>query len=216
MLVDVAVEAVGRRDILPMIDKVPAGGAKAAAKRVERIIALYPSFSDIIQETKYSGQLELQTLITQPRNEWQTYMPQQSPMPSRITVIGSMLTSKQRIMDQYTGYMDALAGAVHSPFAARPLLPALPTNIVARMDAPVMVFRMYFTLERNRLNNTFLATVLALHAFRGEHGSYPSSLQALLPGYLTALPRDPFALHGMLKYKQTATGYLLYSVGPMG
>lgn len=54
---------------------------------------------------------------------------------------------------------------------------------------------------------------LALAAYRAEKGSYPTSLEALRPGYMPEVPNDPFT-DRPLSYERRGGGYLLYSVGP--
>ena len=54
---------------------------------------------------------------------------------------------------------------------------------------------------------------LALAADRAEKGQFPDSLAALAPAHLKEVPKDLFT-DGPLVYKKTATGFLLYSLGP--
>lgn len=57
------------------------------------------------------------------------------------------------------------------------------------------------------------ATGLALERFRRTHnGAYPDSLQALVPGFMPAVPIDPFDGRP-LRYVRRATGYVVYSIG---
>jgi hypothetical protein len=56
---------------------------------------------------------------------------------------------------------------------------------------------------------------LALAAYRADKGAFPASLAALVPGYLTAIPRDPYD-PGAFTYEPRDSGYLLYSRGPDG
>jgi hypothetical protein len=63
-----------------------------------------------------------------------------------------------------------------------------------------------------------LRLILAEAAVRRHvlnEGSPPESLASLVPKYLSAVPQDPFG-NGPLKYRRTADGYLLYSVGGNG
>lgn len=55
---------------------------------------------------------------------------------------------------------------------------------------------------------------LALRTYRGEHGRYPDSLDALIPGYLSHAYLDPFG-NGRSKYHYRKQGdsYRLWSVG---
>ena len=55
--------------------------------------------------------------------------------------------------------------------------------------------------------------LLALTAFRTEKGALPDSLQALVPGYLDAVPLDPYTGKQFL---YSAAKMLLYSPGPGG
>ena len=53
---------------------------------------------------------------------------------------------------------------------------------------------------------------LAIRAHKLETGSEPTTLLALVPSYLPAIPLDPFAGRAPV-YRKTPTGHLLYSVG---
>jgi hypothetical protein len=53
---------------------------------------------------------------------------------------------------------------------------------------------------------------VALAGYKAEQGSYPDSLAALSPGWLTAIPQDRFSGKPLI-YSKTADGYVLYSVG---
>jgi hypothetical protein len=54
---------------------------------------------------------------------------------------------------------------------------------------------------------------LALAAYRAEKGDFPDALAALAPAYIREVPKDLFT-DGPLVYRKTATGFLLYSLGP--
>jgi hypothetical protein len=75
--------------------------------------------------------------------------------------------------------------------------------------------RRYFDLITHKVARrraTLMAT--ALSAYRHDHGRYPSSLNALLDGYLDPLPQDP-CVDRPLRYRlQESDKYLVYSVGP--
>jgi hypothetical protein len=53
---------------------------------------------------------------------------------------------------------------------------------------------------------------LAAERFRVEEGRWPGSLDQLVPRYIAAVPRDPFA-KGPLKVRKFADGLFIYSVG---
>jgi len=56
------------------------------------------------------------------------------------------------------------------------------------------------------------ATAAAIERYRREHGATPPGLDALTPGYLPDIPRDPFDLQPM-RYRREGDGYVLYSIG---
>ena len=61
------------------------------------------------------------------------------------------------------------------------------------------------------MRRTAIAT-MALERYRRDHGGAPpSSLQALVPGYLPAVPEDPFSGRPLL-LKADGDGYVIYSV----
>jgi hypothetical protein len=60
------------------------------------------------------------------------------------------------------------------------------------------------------------ATLVAATKHRLETGQMPESLDALVPGKLTALPLDPFAANAPLHLKATPEEFLVWSVGPDG
>jgi hypothetical protein len=73
------------------------------------------------------------------------------------------------------------------------------------------------TIVRKRTDamQRLLMLEAAIRAYRARHHQVPSSLGALVPEYLSAIPPDPFS-GGPFKYRPTADGYLLYSIGGNG
>jgi hypothetical protein len=58
-----------------------------------------------------------------------------------------------------------------------------------------------------------LLAKLAVCAYRAGHQAPLADLKALVPGYLDAVPEDPFT-GGPLRYRKTTSGFVVYSVGP--
>jgi hypothetical protein len=56
---------------------------------------------------------------------------------------------------------------------------------------------------------------LAAERYRREHGDWPRALADLVPGYLPAVPLDPFDGQP-LRYRRTESGAVIYSVGEDG
>jgi hypothetical protein len=58
-------------------------------------------------------------------------------------------------------------------------------------------------------------TMLALAEFQREHGTFPDSLDELVPQFLPRLPVD-FGDLQTLRYRRLENDYLLYSIGEDG
>jgi hypothetical protein len=71
------------------------------------------------------------------------------------------------------------------------------------------------SLTRDQAKTRLLICELAIRRYRLDHGSDPNTLEELVPDYLPAVPRDPFAA-GPLKYRPDGSGHRLWSVGPDG
>lgn len=69
--------------------------------------------------------------------------------------------------------------------------------------------RVLKTQTRSRIS----ALALLLNRYHAEQGSYPDTLDALVPDYLDSLPEDDFSPDGF-RYEVRDDGFLLYSIGP--
>jgi hypothetical protein len=56
---------------------------------------------------------------------------------------------------------------------------------------------------------------LAVERYRRAQGHWPRHLDALVPTWLKEVPRDPYDARP-LRYRRTADGVVVYSVGPDG
>lgn len=67
------------------------------------------------------------------------------------------------------------------------------------------------------LRRRFIGLALAIRLYQLDHGSRPTTLDDLVPDYLDAVPRDPFARGGRpIGYRPGPPGPFLHSVGPNG
>jgi hypothetical protein len=77
----------------------------------------------------------------------------------------------------------------------------------------VPLFQTEFTsLARTEAHIHITHLALALRLYRLEHGTYPDTLEALVPDYLPSLPPDPFAQEPF-RYRREGKGFVVYSVG---
>ena len=77
------------------------------------------------------------------------------------------------------------------------------------VDVYVGIYTRRLTVEAS-LKGARIALALAL--YHGRTGSYPESLQDLVPSYIDAVPKDPFTLKPFF-YAPNGGHYLLYSAG---
>ncbi|MGB0258095.1 MAG: hypothetical protein ACPGES_05530, partial [Coraliomargarita sp.] len=68
-------------------------------------------------------------------------------------------------------------------------------------------------LHNTEARDSLAETGLALTAYHSAQGTYPATLEALIPDFMDAIPMDPFST-GPMVYKKMDDGYALYSVGP--
>ncbi|MGD8452488.1 MAG: hypothetical protein PVJ57_11765 [Phycisphaerae bacterium] len=119
----------------------------------------------------------------------------------------------------------AEAGSAPNWPAGRALLPPPPNatsgwtvflSLITQVLAPSMedATELQFSILAKR---RMAATALALRLYELDHGHRPASLDELVPDYLPAVPRDPFAADNRpLSYLPDATSPVLYSVSLNG
>ena len=231
-LVGDACENIGRQHAWQHVDHLNAAQARAAAQRLEAIRARHVPFADTMQEEKWMEQAGLLETMRQPG--WPGgVVAAQANSNSDTPSFGETLsnwkdsaairaTGKRVIFSNFTRYLDQRIASARQPYAAHPPEPTPASDPVSQMLFSSSTE--YDTTEKGfRTNeakadteNALLLTMLALRAYKLDHGTYPATLSALAPACLKAVPDDPFALSGPLRYKRTRGGYLLYSVGPDG
>ncbi len=90
---------------------------------------------------------------------------------------------------------------------------------LGRMFSKMLIPSLTVALERfatTGAQRELILTAIALRRYQLDHEqTLPPNLEALVPAYLPALPRDEFD-GKLLRYRPEKTGYLLYSVGLNG
>lgn len=216
-LVGIACASIVRAPAWRILPHLSASDARAATRRLEQILQRRTPLADILTEDKYNIQASYQELFRKPRFEWLggNFSLQYASSEDRMKMARLYCVSKRRIMADLTQYFDAGIADARLPYARRLPLPALPADPLSH-DYLMPLDTVRFRYVRAVVQDNLLLATLALQAYRAEHGSYPTALSALASVYLTRLPDDPFAVNGPLRYKRTAAGYVLYSIGPDG
>lgn len=208
-LVGIACGAIGRRPAWEWVTHLSAKEARAAAKRLERITAHPVSFADVLTEEKWFGRAVLLEVYEDP----QTFGEAERALERNILV-----GSQSKVTSAHTRFMGAAIARARLPYTVAAKLPPLPEpkDMLNAIVLPAGYVSGVWKHADNQAQNAMLLLTLALRAYKLEHGAYPETLTRLTPGYVKAIPDDPFANSGPLRYKRTATGYALYSVGPDG
>jgi len=230
MLEGVAYQSIGRKQAWRTVDHLSAAQAREAARRLAQIRTHHVPYADTLQEEKLSGQAGFLELMRRP--DWSDALANsivpdpnggqnsgQSGNSLGQWALGTRfrLMGKGRIMADYTQTLNQIIADARRPFAARSPAPAAPPTADPISDMLTPTFGNTRIRETEAdTQNALLLTMLALRAYKLDHGAYPATLAALAPGYLQAVPDDPFALSGPLRYKRLSAKYLLYSVGPDG
>lgn len=89
-----------------------------------------------------------------------------------------------------------------------------PYYFVARMILPALS-RMFGTGQKHLARCDSARVALAALRYRAKQGRLPAGLAALVPGFLPAMPPDPFD-GKPLRYKADAAGLTVYAVGEDG
>jgi len=214
-------QAIGRKQAWAVVNRLNGSQARAAARRLETIRTGHVPFADTLQEGKWEGQGSLLELMRKP--DWPANLltsmasdqQQDQTAANRLMVARIRLAGKRTIMANFTRYMEQSIADARRPYAAHPAPPPLPADPMNQILLPVYTGGRLSEVKADT-QNALLLTTLALRAYRLDHGAYPPTLAALTPHYLQAIPADPFALSGPLRYKLTSAKYLLYSLGPDG
>lgn len=219
-LVGVACQAIGRRPMWEAVDHLNASQSRAAAQRLESIMAQNFPFADTLQEEKRMGQAALLEVFSdaKARKAFLAVGPGEEASANNMQSLSSLfflMYSKSRIMHDYTVYIDKSSEQARQSYGLHLPPPPLPTDPFNSNVLPVFSNARIKGVD-TETKNGLLLVMLALHAFQLEHGHYPAVLSELVPGYLKRLPDDPFAKQGTFQYHLKDKGYTLYSVGPDG
>ncbi len=220
MLVGVAIRAIGGVNAGAAVGHLNAQQARAAARRMERIIALHVPFADVLQEEEWTQQSYLLAMFRDPK--WhQSLKEMTSPSDEegedkRGAVekikeeVNLYLVNKHEVLYNYTRYMNQIVANARLPYASH--TPQLPVP----GDPVCQAIVLGGTMGRDKdvqmqAQEAQLCIRLAVQAYRMEHHKYPPTLNVLVPAYLSRLPDDPYALSGSYGYVLAGDGYSLTS-----
>ena len=220
-LVGIAVQTIGLRDSFQVANRLGLRETKESIARLESLLPTQLEFSDTLREEKWSvlaGSMEALKKTTNLKESIESYKTfgkdTNGEISKRMSLLQFLTTSKSTMLSNYSNYMDQAVEASKTPYAYPMKMPPLPGDpfsyTLAEITADVRL-KWIDIVTAQRL----LLTVLALRAFRLEHGGkLPANLSELTPTYLKALPEDPFASRQPFRYRAEAGSVVLYSIGP--
>ncbi|GAG36566.1 unnamed protein product, partial [marine sediment metagenome] len=87
----------------------------------------------------------------------------------------------------------------------------LPHRTLVAVTVPALM-RAAESFDRLDATANSARLAIALRQYKRDHGEYPGQLEPLVPGYVDALPQDPFDGQ-TFRYRRDGDGFLLYSIG---
>jgi hypothetical protein len=209
------------------IDGLNVTQTHAVIRRLEHLRSVWPPTADPIRIEEYHVQRKLLAKFSEPA--WRFHRLTEKPgsrpgldgatsddIAHRFELLGA---SNTKIMRDYVRFMDRNVVISRKAYYTRPRVTDTrrsPAEIVAEDWAWDGSEYMIFENTVVQTATNLLITALALHAYHLQRGKYPTALSALAPDDLAALPSDPFASSGALRYSLKGSKYILYSVGPDG
>ncbi len=198
-----AIAGIGQSQIKKAtMEKLSAAEAAAAAQRLEKFEARNVSYANALREEKRFGNLMLREMFKEDQAKWRKEYPT-TKTPRQLTV------DYNRLMDE------AIINAT-LPFSLRKATLSRADDELNKTMTDLYTGGAGTTgwfQARDNTSSQLLKTMLALRAYKVQHGNYPATLSELAPKYLRRVPMDPFANNKPLRYKSTGIEYSLYSIG---
>jgi hypothetical protein len=198
--------------LTPAIGTLTEREARACLGRLQGIEASWVPLGEVVDGEERLARLNFQYILSDP-----ALVPRRisefiecsgmEPNPARVANI-NLWASWREIGEYY----DAVRARVAEPFDCHTPVP-LPAHFPACLvvDAPWLKS---FARHGYAVALVRLAMVqLAVQAYRLGHGALPPDLPALVPGYLPAIPPDPFAA-APLRSATRDGSLVVYSLGP--
>lgn len=222
--VGLAMQVSGLQEMLRLLPYIDGSSSRKTALRMEQIYAGRFLFSQAMQEEKWRVQRSLLKEMNMPFWRWRYFSTDTSDdanAEEEPDLSSELFVKKQEIVDECSKLMDQYIANAHQPYSKMGPIPNSSSNLANYI---IHYFYseypngkdLYWTQARVETFSTLVMTMLALRAFRMEHGYYPAHLQDLVPKYLTKVPVDPFDGIATLRYQINRQRYQLWSIGPDG
>ncbi len=188
--------------------------ARAAAARLEALMAQRPSWVDSLQTAKWEALVQLKDGFK--RENWRapgafTFGEVPKPDGFGTRIQRSLIGKRTVVANVKRAYADAIA-AQQQPHAPSGDENSDKYDVISAALAPRETLR--FNAAREKTHLDLLLLRLVLQAYRAAKGAYPPNLAALKNGYLKQIPTDDFNGGKPYFYTRKNGDYRLWSVGP--
>lgn len=217
-------ESIGRKSAWEALEHLNGAEAKAAAQRLEQLLARRYSHTVVMEEAKVFMQAALLEMFRDPK--WRTSpqwtqsqgLTQQNQgwksKAEHLRLLSRLyLYSNGTIFKNYTDHADALIARSRLPFTSQGPIPPAPSDFVNQQLCPTS-----FDLDARaaivQAHGSLLLIGLGLRAYYADHQKYPLKLTELVPKYLRRVPDDPCNMERAFSYILDGSVYHLYSLGP--
>jgi hypothetical protein len=201
----------GLRAMDPALDRLSASESRVAIERLDAILKDYPAPAEVMETERMVALEELRPFLQQPGRLMMVGAQQPAWHDGIREWLAESFYPRQLGYRRVDAFYRAMVRELRKPVQQR-VPPPLPVDWV--MKDPTLNFQTYeYRMLRPLVDLRLLRTRLSLREHRLTTGRYPGRLEEL-PRRQGELPwLDPITDQA-LKYRQTANGYLLYSVGP--
>jgi hypothetical protein len=223
-----ALEIYARRSLDGEIAHLNSSQAAKAARQLEILLKKRVPLEQILREERAAmlsrmqglhdkavadAQQEIRTRQSIERGETVVFNDATPPRQSGLVANFSV----RRLSQEYARGMDNLLIKIKLPWPEyqqylAEIKAASPKSTTGKLIAVTAKSR--FQMVRNEVLGQLYLTRLALHAYRKDQGRYPTTLNELVPRYLSKVSLDPFSDNQTLRYRLDGKRYKLWSIGP--
>lgn len=220
-LVQIALDRMGvhtLEDVLPSLgarelSELRIGDPASLGRLARRSLQGEEAFGLSVFSDLASGGLTIQQIAGSPQHTAEPDPSDLPPIPLLMRVFA--MPSDMRA---YQRYMESCQARAEQPFAStterdrEATLAAAHHGLLTSIILPAMD-RFLFQAAQAKAAHAAAYVGVAAERYHLDHGSFPPSLDALVPQYLDDLPLDPFD-NAPLKFRVRGGDLLVYSIGP--
>ena len=189
-LVGYACEAIGRKPLWTMLDRLDAPTARAAANRLSQLRAERRPVERVLDVERVWAWKTIYDLARKPGSAGSLIYGSEEngvdTIHNRWTGVQLAMANKPAALDANRRYYDRIEERLKQPYSRAPF-PEIPGDSINKM----ILFEPSSTAFNDalvRAENNLLEVSLALQAYKLEKGAYPADFKSLLAGEISEFP----------------------------